>query len=279
MIGSPVADRSRPEIGQLIGYFLNYLLLRIGVAAGCSFQDLHALHPRRVVLEAYAYQDLPCGLLLEEIEPERRLDRAPLSQAAFIFLTIAAPRTPEDATQPGDSDPGTSRVDLTLVAESMPQGAIRAFWEYSTDLFDRTTMIRMAGHFQNLLAGVVADPSTRVSDLPVLSAAERSAVLFEWSDPRAPSPGRPISNTRPYVLDAALNPCPIGVAGDLYLGCIGGDPPGAGDAGRPDLSALACYPDPFSRLPGRRLYRTGDRARYGVGGTLELLAAAEGEET
>jgi acyl-coenzyme A synthetase/AMP-(fatty) acid ligase len=79
--------------------------------------------------------------------------------------------------------------------------------------------------------------------------------------------GRPIANARYHVLDAAFAPCPIGVPGDLY---IGGDCLAAGYA-RPELTAGAFLPDPFSGIPGARLYRTGDRARYQAAGDLEFL--------
>jgi amino acid adenylation domain-containing protein len=187
LVGTPVADRSRPETEHLIGYFLNNLVLRVGVAAGSSFQGLLA-HTRSLVHEAYDHQELPFGLLLDEIKPQRSLNRAPLFQVAFVFVMIPAPRTPEEAAEEGVFDPGTSRVDLTLVAEDMPQGGIRAFWEYSTEIFDRTTLARLAGHFQNLLAGIVADPAARISELTMLSAAERDALLLEWNDTQAPFP-------------------------------------------------------------------------------------------
>ena len=83
--------------------------------------------------------------------------------------------------------------------------------------------------------------------------------------------GRPLANNTYHVLDAALSPCPIGVAGDLY---IGGDGVSLGYVGRPELTARAFLPDPFATLggrPGMRLYFTGDRGRYGADGTLELL--------
>ncbi|HTQ79583.1 MAG TPA: amino acid adenylation domain-containing protein, partial [Thermoanaerobaculia bacterium] len=89
-------------------------------------------------------------------------------------------------------------------------------------------------------------------------------------DPRWPSIpyGRPLANNRYYALDADWNPCPIGVPGDLY---IGGDGVSLGYARRPDLTAKAFLPDPFDGRPGQRLYKTGDRGRYGADGNLEFL--------
>jgi acyl carrier protein len=283
LVGTPVADRSRPETRHLLGCFLNHLIIRVGVGADCSFEEL-LLHTRGVVQDAYAHQDMPFGLLLDEIKPERSLNRPPIYQAAFLFVRLPAPRTPEEAAERGVFDPGTSRVDLTLVAEDIEQGGLRAFFEYSTELFDRATLARLAGHFQNLLAGAAAHPERRVSELPLLSAAERAALLYEWNDATAapaadpangfvqaaigagpPTLGRPLPQSRVYVLDPVLQPVPIGIVGEIW---IGGTGVGRGYRGRPDLSAERFLPDPFAS--GCRVYRTGDLGRRRPDGTIEL---------
>jgi amino acid adenylation domain-containing protein len=117
-----------------------------------------------------------------------------------------------------------------------------------------------------------AFPAARVVSL---GGATEATVWSNWYpvgavDPRWPSIpyGRPIANARYHVLDEALQPCPIGVPGDLW---IGGRSLCTGYAGQPDLTAEQFIPDPFAADPGTRLYRTGDRARHGRDGNLEFL--------
>ena len=86
--------------------------------------------------------------------------------------------------------------------------------------------------------------------------------------------GKPIQNARYYVLDAGLQPCPVGVAGDLY---IGGDCLSLGYFRREQLTAERYLPDPFSEEPGSRIYKTGDRARYWADGNLEFLGRQDSQ--
>nr|MDQ3802664.1 amino acid adenylation domain-containing protein [Acidobacteriota bacterium] len=136
-------------------------------------------------LGAYEHQDVPFERLVEELQPERSLSRTPLFQALFVLqntppLSLTLPGltlTPVEVAAATE----LSKFDLTLAMEETG-GGIRAVFEYRTDLFEEATIKRMAGHLQTLLRAAVADPSRRISELPLLSAAERRRQLTEWNE-------------------------------------------------------------------------------------------------
>ena len=118
----------------------------------------------------------------EALRPPRDLSHNPLFQVMCVLHN-----TPQQALAlPGvtvdilEVDPGTARFDITLEFWETPEG-LRGRFEYSTDLFEATTMARMAGHLQTLLEGIVADPEQRLSQIPLLTADERYRLLVEWN--------------------------------------------------------------------------------------------------
>ncbi len=101
------------------------------------------------------------------------------------------------------------------------------------------------------------------------------ALPFSGGEERRDMPiGRPLSNTRIHILDAGLNPVPVGVAGELH---IGGSGLARGYLGRPDLTAEKFIPDPFSKTPGARLYKSGDLARFLPDGAIEYLGRLDNQ--
>jgi amino acid adenylation domain-containing protein len=182
VVGCPIANRNRAEIEGLIGFFVNSLVIRTELSGNPSFLELVA-RVRQVALGAYAHQDLPFEKLVEELEPERDLSRNPLFQVMFAFQN--APMPPLDI---GDLrlslmwvDPLAARFDLETHVWEGPEG-LEIFFVYSADLFAAFTIRRIARHFRILLEGIVANPEKRLSELPVLSEAERHQLLFEWND-------------------------------------------------------------------------------------------------
>jgi amino acid adenylation domain-containing protein len=188
-IGTPAAGRPRPELENLIGFFANTIVLRTDLSGNPPFLGLLE-RVREVALDAFAHQDLPFGKLVEELHPQRDLARNPLFQAMFVLQNTPdnGLRLPGIEAEPLPCDTGTAKFDLNLELLPERQG-LSGKLEYAADLFDAATAVRMAGHFQILLEEIAAHPATRLSQLPLLTAAERRQLLEEWNATAADFPG------------------------------------------------------------------------------------------
>jgi amino acid adenylation domain-containing protein len=187
VVGTPIANRNRDEIEGLIGFFVNTLVLRTELSDSLTFRELLG-RVREVTLGAYAHQDLPFEMLVDELKPARDLSRSPLFQVMFIHqnapMTMKVPGLTLDLLV---ADNGAAQFDLTLSMEECEQG-LAGTLAYSTDLFDAATISRLIGHFRVLLESAVADPGQRLSDLALLTDAERRQLLVEWNDTRTEYP-------------------------------------------------------------------------------------------
>ncbi|MFD9482606.1 amino acid adenylation domain-containing protein [Streptomyces sp. NPDC059991] len=178
-IGSPVTNRPDPALEQLIGYFINVLVLRLDTAGDRSFDELLA-RAKRVTAEAHEHKDVPFARLAQELVAEPDPAHSPLFQAMFNLIPAPAPTppgeeapVPEFATLPVSSDAGVAKFDLNLVVRETPAG-LNGYLEYSTDLFARRTAERMAALYERLLLKIVANPG---ADLAGLRAAAADAEL------------------------------------------------------------------------------------------------------
>jgi amino acid adenylation domain-containing protein len=196
IVGTPVAGRHRVEIEDLIGFFVNMLVLRtsLGEEPGSHLGPAELLaRVRETALSAYAHQDLPFEKLVVELQPERDLSRTPLFQVVFALQNTPA----ADLSVPGlafrsmAAEVTTAKFDLTLsLAEA--GSALGGSFEYNRDLFDRSTVRRMAGHLAVLLEALAGAPASPAAELPLLSGAERQELLLEWNDTARLCPGRPL---------------------------------------------------------------------------------------
>ncbi len=185
IVGTPTANRNRLETEGLIGFFVNTLVLRTDLSGNPTFREL--LHRvREVCLGAYAHQDLPFERLVEELQPARDLSRNPLFQVMFVLQngSLQAVELPGLSLSPLEVDTRTTHFDLTLHIADTEKGLIGTL-AYNTDLFEAVTIDRMLGHLKTLLEGVAHGPERRVSDLPLLTEAERQQLLVSWNDARA----------------------------------------------------------------------------------------------
>ncbi|MFE9431599.1 amino acid adenylation domain-containing protein [Streptomyces sp. NPDC006640] len=182
-VGSPIAGRNRSETEDLIGFFVNTLVMRTDLSGDPSFGDLLD-RVRDTALGAYDHQDLPFERLVEELAPERDLSRTPLFQTMFVLQNTPdgnAWGLPGLGVEPFAVRTEEAKFDLTLFLTERPGGSLDGKLVFATDLFDRATAARLAGHFTTLLEAVVSDRGRRRSELEVLTGAERVRVLSEWS--------------------------------------------------------------------------------------------------
>jgi amino acid adenylation domain-containing protein/non-ribosomal peptide synthase protein (TIGR01720 family) len=188
VVGSPIAGRSRPETEGLIGFFINILVLRTDLSGDPTVGELLG-RVREVCLGAFAHQDLPFEKLVDELNLPRDLSRSPVFQAAFILQNAPLPTftLPGLTLTPVDVEQGTAKADISLSMTETPQG-LTARLVYNTDLFDASTVARMARHFQALLDNLVVSPEQPLSRLGLLPEAERQQVLVEWNDTAAAFP-------------------------------------------------------------------------------------------
>jgi len=180
-VGTPIAGRNRSQLEGLIGFFVNTLVLRGDLSGNPRFEEFLG-RVRQTTLDAYAQQDLPFEQLVDHLQPERDLSRTPLFQVMFAFQN-----TPMQDVEVADlsfstlaAETGTAKFDLTLTMNET-EGGLRGSIEYSTDLFDRSTIERMTEHFRQLLKAMADDPTQRVSELPLLNEQERRQILIDWN--------------------------------------------------------------------------------------------------
>lgn len=176
VVGSPIANRNQQVTESLIGLIVNTLVLRANLGENPSFRVLLG-QVRRIVVEAQKNQDLPFEQLVATLRPERSLGYNPLCQVMFTWHN--APRSAMDlpgaTVTPFPVERGISRLDLTLNMfpnEDGPTGEL----EYSSDLFDASTIERMVEHFQQVLAAIVADPDQRIDQLSLRNATVPATV-------------------------------------------------------------------------------------------------------
>jgi amino acid adenylation domain-containing protein len=182
-LGAPVAGRVHQETEGLIGFFVNTVVFRVSLHGDPTYRELLA-RVRDVVLDVYEHQELPFDRLVEELRPRRDPSYGPIFQAMFSLQNTPSPdlALPGLAVEPKGINNGTAQTDLILFA-GMRQGRLGIFQlEFNTSLFEGSTIERMGSHLLNLLAAAMADPGQRISELPLLSPAEREQ-LRAWSAP------------------------------------------------------------------------------------------------
>jgi amino acid adenylation domain-containing protein len=188
LVGSPIAGRTRSETEDLIGFFVNTIVLRARFDEKMTFRDLLA-QVRETTLGAYAHQDLPFEKLVEEVHPDRSASGSPLVQVMFSLNTdfVEEQLLPGLRVEPMEVENGTAKFDLTLVAHETREG-LQLVAEYDVDLFTSTMMNRLLEHYANLLRAAAAAPETPLIKINFLGEAEKKRLLVEWNNTRKQYP-------------------------------------------------------------------------------------------
>ncbi|HET8887656.1 MAG TPA: non-ribosomal peptide synthase/polyketide synthase [Candidatus Angelobacter sp.] len=201
VIGSPAAGRNRAEWANVFGYFVNPLVLRARISDDLTFAGLMQT-AKRTVLNALAHQDYPFFSLVERLQPVRDLSRSPLFQAMFIFektvqeegisafaLGQAGVRAElngvvlESVAIP--NKPSQFDLQFTMAeVGNLLHGSIH----YNPEIFDESTIERMAKHWEELLQAAVSRPETAIRELPLLTSVERQELLVERNATVTPYP-------------------------------------------------------------------------------------------
>ena len=190
LLGCPVAGRSERDVEDLVGLFVNTLVLRSRTGPGSSFGDLLD-QARATTFAALAHQQMPFHVLVDELQADRDPSTQPLFQVMLAVeegdecrLDLAGL-----AVRGAQQHTGTAKFDLTL-AFVTDGDRLDGRLEYRTHLFDRATMVRLAGHLRTLLEAALDDPDRPIADLPLLSAAELRTLRGRWGTFRSPTEDR-----------------------------------------------------------------------------------------
>jgi mycobactin peptide synthetase MbtE len=245
-LGTPVAGRGEAELQQLVGFFVNFVVLRNDLSGNPTLRDVLA-RTRDMALSAYSNQDLPFEQVVEAVNPARTLARNPLFQVVVHVREQLPQRQMIDAhTEFTALEPtfDIAQADLSLNflasdGSDDAQAGYTGFLIYRPDLYARRTIERLAGWLDRVVAAFAETPDRALRDIDIQAPEEKRRILGEWS-----------RGAQVQVLDSERVPVAIGVFGDLYLS--GG---------------------PFA---DEELYRTGDRARWGDDGRLEIVAGDRG---
>jgi len=176
-VGTPVAGRNRIETEELIGYFVNMVVLRSDLSGNPTFKEM-LQRVRATAVDAYAHQSLPFSKVAEAAGVIHDRSRSPLFQAVFLYVYDSGRSWGLQNIQASswDVDTGTSKYDLTLFVHEKPDG-LEAVLEYNTDLYSEESMRHLLEHFEILMRGAVADPERRLADVTLSAEEEVKAIL------------------------------------------------------------------------------------------------------
>ena len=214
VLGSPVANRPHDDLETLVGFFVNTVVLRTATPRDDDFAG-RLTRVRDVALAAFAHSEVPFDVVVGDLSPQRSLGRNPLFQVSLGFQNTHLARrsvaAPSSQDRPGEAGPEGLRLEgLEVEALELPltavvfelelhlwpvAGALEGFFAFRRDLFDRTTVLRLAGRLERLLAAVSSAPERPLHTLDLMATGERHQLLVEWSTALpSPRPAPPVTD-------------------------------------------------------------------------------------
>lgn len=180
-VGTPIANRNRLEIENVIGHFVNNLVLRVDVSGNPNWSEL-LKRTRQVTLEAYQHQDLPFEKLVEELQPERDLSRTPLFQNFIGLQNTESQNLHLQGITIQEAHPERSIAKYDLQVElKESEGRVKCIIDYALDLFEEETIRNFSNHFLSVLETLASRPHQPIAQLTLLSGSERQQLLQEWN--------------------------------------------------------------------------------------------------
>ncbi|MBB6145125.1 amino acid adenylation domain-containing protein [Silvibacterium bohemicum] len=193
VVGSPIANRQEPQLEQLIGFFVNSLVMRVRVRREASFRELLG-EVRRTTLDAYQHQDIPFERLVEELAPERSLSATPLFQVMFALQNAPTRARTLAGLEITSVEAQELRVRFDIEAHCVERdGGLELVWMYNRDLFDGWRIAQMLRHFTSLLEAVAATPDLPLRDISMLTDADERQVLKEFNPSGEVESGKTLS--------------------------------------------------------------------------------------
>ncbi|MEH2000622.1 MAG: condensation domain-containing protein [Nostoc sp.] len=168
VVGTDIANRNQAETKELIGFFVNQLVLRTDLSGNPTFLELLE-RVREMTLEAYAHQDLPFDKLVDVLNPKRELNRTPLFQAKIVLENTQTPslQLPGLTITSLKVENKTVQFDFLLELNETEQGLF-GVWEYNTDVFERDTIVRLSNNFATLINKIATHPESKLSELKTI---------------------------------------------------------------------------------------------------------------
>lgn len=176
-VGTPITTRNRPELTQLVGLFINTLVLKSDLQGNPDFITLLKRN-RKIAFGAFARQEVPYEKLVEALKPERNLSHNLFFQTMVMLLEAEKydQLAPGLAIEPFEFKKRTTTFELTLTFSLVDQ-QLRLALDYNTDLYDRETVTRLLQHLDALMQGIITDPQRPIADYPIISEQERLQLL------------------------------------------------------------------------------------------------------